>query len=126
MNEIEISSLFNSNINSINFSLTNTPRDANIDINSISSSGVIIDQYGTLYSNGTNSSDLNITFIGGINTFAYEKEPRNSYLYLTENQINTLYKILKTLAIYTDMATINASNEDLQHLCQGMYFNSNG
>lgn len=85
----------------------------------------VIDTHGLIYKISEPPQDTAaITIVGGLDTFVNEKQYRAPVLYLTQKQKNTLYAILKQLALNTDSGQVSCQDNDvLDRLLRSAYFN---
>jgi hypothetical protein len=101
------------------FTFTNTTRNTKVDINSVGGN-YVIDVEGSIYELSEGKA---VTLIGGKNDFANEKETRTGFLYVTQRQKQTVYKILKELALSSDTAQVMSDNEEFDMVVRNTYRN---
>lgn len=85
----------------------------------------VIDIHGLIYKNSEAPQDTAaITIVGGLDTFVNEKKYRAPVLYLTQKQKNTIFAILKQLAMMTDSGQVSCQDNDvLDRMIRSAYFN---
>jgi hypothetical protein len=105
------------------FTLSKTPRDQPVDITQFPGN-YVIELDGEIYKlSDPPPNTAAITIVGGIDTFANEKEYRPYMFYLTQRQKVTLYKIMKELSKTTDRAQVHSDDSLLDHLLTNTYTN---
>lgn len=108
----------------LTFSSTKTLRGQSVDVNSVSSN-FVIDTHGEIFQLSEPSPDsATITLVGGLDTFVNEKQTRDPIFYITQKQKNTVYAILRELAVNTDNAQVTCSDSDVfDRLVSSAYYN---
>jgi phosphopantothenoylcysteine synthetase/decarboxylase len=106
----------------IKFVTTNTPRDQTIDPMSVGGNYAIT-RDGMIIEIAEAQDQATVTIIGGIDTFASEKQSRPYSFYITQRQKIAVYQILKQLAVTTDKGKISADNPLLERLVTSTYSN---
>lgn len=112
-----------SKIKNLRFEFTNTLRNQDIDLNSVSGD-FIINTNGLIYVKNIPKKNATIVLVGGLSTFVNEKIYREPSPYITIPQQQTLVRILKRLGVMYSDATVNSSNNALNNFVNEMYFNS--
>jgi hypothetical protein len=106
----------------INFVTTNTPRDQVVDPMSVGGNYAITKD-GMVIEISEAQDQATVTIIGGIDTFANEKQSRPYSFYITQRQKIAVYQILKELAVTTDKGKLTADNPLLERLVTSTYSN---
>ena len=109
----------------LSFEFSNTLRNDNVDMSDYAYAQYIIDVDGKIYQSApANEQDASIVLIGGVDAFINEKAIRpQSNFYITQQQKNTLYKIMKEHATYYSDAEVTGNTDSLDQCVSALYNN---
>lgn len=108
----------------LEFSLTKTKRNEQVDIRSLGSN-FVLDLDGVIYQLSSASKSATIKVVGGISSFVNAKKPTAHVFYLTTQQKRTLRNIMNAVASNSDIE-IKSDSEPLQEMLNGQYYNYRG
>ena len=109
----------------LTFEFSNTLRNENVNMSDYSYAQYVIDVDGKIYQFApANEQDATIVLIGGIDAFINEKAIRpQAPFYITQQQKNTIYKIMKEHANYYSDAEVIGTSDGLDQCVSALYNN---
>jgi len=109
----------------LSFEFTNTLRNEQVELSDYSYAQFVIDVDGKVYQFApANEQDATVVLVGGVNAFINEKAIRSqSPFYITQQQKNTLYKIMREHSNYYSDADISSNNDTLEQCVCALYNN---
>ena len=109
----------------LTFEFSNTLRNENVNMSNYSYAQFIIDVNGRIYQAASaNEDSATIVLIGGIDAFINEKAIRpQSPFYMTQQQKNVIYKIMKEHSQYYSDAEVVGIGDELDQCVSSLYNN---
>lgn len=109
----------------LSFEFSNTLRNESVNMSDYSYAQYVIDVDGKIYQfAAANEDSASIVLVGGVDAFINEKAVRpQSPFYITQQQKNTIYKIMREHATYYSDAEVTGNTDSLDQCVSALYNN---